>query len=100
MQKPRYHFFVCNSFRMKGEPQGACHKKGAADLSEHLSQEILERGLDAQVSSCGCLKVCDRGPVMAVYPEAWWYGDLTPDKIDEILEALKDGGCVDEFLVT
>ena len=29
MQKPQYHFFLCNSFRANGEPQGVCNKKGA-----------------------------------------------------------------------
>ena len=99
MQKPTYHFFVCNSFRMKGEPQGACNKKGAPSLLEHLSTEILDRGLDAQVSSCGCLKVCDRGPAMIVYPEGWWYGDMTEAKIDEVLDALEEDRPVEAYLI-
>ena len=27
MKKPQYHFFLCNSYRANGEPQGVCNKK-------------------------------------------------------------------------
>jgi (2Fe-2S) ferredoxin len=91
MSKPQYHFLVCNSFRLSGEPQGVCHKKGAVDLLQYLEEEIIDRGLDAQVSSTGCLKVCDRGPAMVVYPAGWWFGEMTEEKIDDVLDAL-DGG--------
>lgn len=99
MQKPDYHFIVCNSFRMKGEPQGVCNKKGAPDLMEYLSNEILDRGLDALVTAAGCLKVCDRGPAMVVYPAGHWYGDLNEEKLDEILDALEDGEAMDDYLI-
>lgn len=99
MQKPTYHFFVCNSFRMKGEAQGVCHKGGAPSLLEYLANEITDRGLDAQVSSCGCLQVCDRGPAMVVYPQGWWYGDMSEDKLDEILDALEEDHVVEGYLI-
>ena len=99
MQKPNFHIFVCNSFRMKGESQGVCHKNGAPNLLEHLSSEIIDRGLDAQISSCGCLQVCDRGPALVIYPQGHWYGDITEDRIDEILDALEEGSAVDEYLI-
>ena len=39
------------------------------------SKELSDRGLpDVIVSSTGCLKACDNGPVMVVYPENWWFG--------------------------
>jgi (2Fe-2S) ferredoxin len=91
MSKPQYHFLVCNSFRLSGEPQGVCNKKGAVDLLQYLEEEIVDRGIDAQVSSTGCLKVCDRGPAMVVYPAGWWFGQMTEEKIDDVLDAL-DGG--------
>lgn len=97
MHKPRYHFFLCNSFRANGEPQGVCHKKGAPDLLQYLQSEISDRGIDAIVSTTSCLNVCEKGPVMVVYPNALWYHELTEQKIDEILDALEDG-CAAESL--
>lgn len=99
MEKPDYHFLVCNSFRLSGEPQGVCNKKGAPDLLPILEEQILDRGLDAIVSTTGCLKVCDRGPAMVVYPQNWWYGNVDEDKIEEILDALEEGKPVEEYLI-
>jgi (2Fe-2S) ferredoxin len=99
MQKPTYHFLVCNSFRLSGDPQGVCHKKGAPSLLQYLEDEIVDRGIDAQVSATGCLKVCDRGPAMVIYPQGTWYGNLDEGKLDEILDALEDGGEVEEYTI-
>lgn len=91
MNTPAYHFLVCASFRVSGEPQGICYKKGAIDLLQYLENEILDRDLDAQISSTGCLKQCEKGPVMVLYPEGVWYGELNEDKLDDILDALEEG---------
>jgi len=34
---------------------------------------------------------CESGPLMVVYPEGSWYGDMNEEKIDEVLDALQDG---------
>jgi (2Fe-2S) ferredoxin len=100
MQKPAYHIFVCNSFRFSGDPRGVCHKKGAPNLLHYLEEEIADRGMDAMVSSTGCLKACDRGPVMVVYPSGDWYGGLAEDAIDAILDALESNAVAEEYLLT
>lgn len=99
MQKPTYHFLVCNSFRLSGDPQGVCNKKGAPSLLQYLEEEIVDRGIDAQVSATGCLKVCDRGPAMVIYPQGTWYGNLDEAKLDEILDALEDDGEVEGYTI-
>jgi (2Fe-2S) ferredoxin len=85
---------------MTGEPQGVCNKKGAPGLLQYLEEEISDRGLDAMVSSTGCLKVCDRGPAMVIYPQGWWYGELDEEGLDEILDALEEGNPVQDKLLT
>jgi len=99
MAKPQYHILVCNSYRVSGEPQGVCNKKGAINLLQYIEQEVIERGLDVLVSSTGCLKVCGKGPVMVVYPNAWWYGELNEDKIDDILQCLEQDKPREEYLI-
>lgn len=91
MQKPEHHFLVCNSFRLNGDPQGTCNRKEAVGLLQYLEEEIVDRGVDAMVSSTGCLKLCEKGPIMVVYPEGEWYGEVNNDVIDEVLDALEDG---------
>ena len=99
MEKPTYHILVCNSFRANGTPQGICNKQGAINLMGTLEEEIIDRGLDAMISTTSCLKVCDRGPAMVIYPQNLWYGHVDEDKIEEILDALEEGGVVEEYLI-
>lgn len=93
MNKPTTHIFLCRSFRTGGEGQGACAKKGAAGLIPYMEGEIVDRGMNGvMVSSCGCLKACDHGPVMAIYPQGYWVGEVDSEaKVDEVLDALEDG---------
>ena len=91
MKKPQYHFLVCNSFRANGDPQGVCNKKGATDLLQYLQSEIGDRGIDAVISLTSCLNVCEKGPVLVVYPNALWYYEVNEQKLDEILDALAEG---------
>ena len=100
MEKLDYHFFVCCSFRASGEPQGVCYKKGAGDLLAYLEGELTDRGMSAMVSSAGCLKVCDRGPAMVVYPMGDWYGNLSEEAIDAVLDAIENGEKAEDYLLT
>jgi len=101
MKKPKKHIFMCCSFRAGGEPQGICHKKGSVKFLPYLENEIIERGMDGiLVSASGCLKLCDRGPGMVIYPDNTWYGGFqSEDDIDEILDALEDGETCRKFLL-
>jgi (2Fe-2S) ferredoxin len=99
MKKPDYHLLVCNSFRMNGTPQGTCNKKGAVDLLGYLENEIVDRGLNAQVSSTSCLKVCEKGPAMVIYPAGWWYHEVDEKKLGKILDALEENQPVTELLM-
>jgi (2Fe-2S) ferredoxin len=92
VEKPTYHILVCASFRSKGEPKGVCHKKGSIDLVQYMETEILDRGLDALITTTSCMKQCDDGPVMVIHPNNYWFkGVESEDAIDEILDALEDG---------
>jgi (2Fe-2S) ferredoxin len=99
MQKPTYHFFVCCSFRTSGEPKGVCHRKNAPDLLQYLQTEIGDRGLDAIVTTTGCLNQCEKGPILVVYPQAWWYSEVNEEKIDQILDALEEDAPVEALLL-
>lgn len=101
MEKPKHHLFVCASFRASGEPQGVCNKKGSISFLQYLQEGLADRDMeDAMVSMSGCLKVCDRGPAMVVYPQGYWYGKVeSEDAIDEILDALAQGKAAEKYLI-
>jgi (2Fe-2S) ferredoxin len=53
------------------------------------------------VSTTGCLNLCEEGPVMIIYPQAYWYRDVTStDAVDEILDALEEGKVAEKYLLT
>jgi (2Fe-2S) ferredoxin len=100
MNKPAWHIFVCASFRADGDPKGVCHKKGSVALLPYIENEILDRGMDAQVTSTGCMKACDHGPVMVVQPQGYWYGRVDSEAaVDAILDALEAGRVVPDDLI-
>jgi (2Fe-2S) ferredoxin len=92
MKKPDKHIFVCASFRLAGSSQGACHRKGSLPLLQYIEQELADRNIEAAISSTGCLKACDRGPIMVVYPDNVWYGKVESEEaVDTILDAIESG---------
>lgn len=98
MDKPNYHILVCASFRVGGDPKGVCHKKGSVDLLPYIEEEVLDRDMDALICSTGCMKQCDNGPVMVVYPHNHWYGGVDSEEaVDAILDALEEGAVCEEY---
>ena len=92
MEPFRYHAFVCTQEKSEGVP--CCSAAGSFGILDALHRELGTQGLadDVQVSSCGCLGICDSGPVMIVYPEGVWYTKLTNDDVPEIVSShLRNG---------
>ena len=85
MEPYRYHAFVCTQEKPEGVP--CCAAAGSFSVLGALHRELGEKGLaeEIQVSSCGCLGICDSGPIMIVYPEGDWYTKLTPANVPEIV---------------
>lgn len=101
MKKPDYHILVCNSYRIGGEAQGYCNKNGAIDLIQYIQEECQDRGIDAAVTTTGCLSVCSQGPIVIVHPNNFWYGKVNgEDEIDSILDALEEGEAYEDLLIT
>jgi (2Fe-2S) ferredoxin len=101
MEKPEKQIFVCASFRVSGDAQGACRKKGAVDLLGYLEGELADRGMTGvTVSSTACLKACDRGPIMIVHPDNVWYGKVNEEAVDDILTAMQEGSIAEQYVLT
>jgi len=101
MKKPTFHILVCNSYRISGDAQGACNKKGAQSMIQYFTENVGDRGIDAVVSATGCLNVCSQGPVVVVHPQNLWYGGITTEEqMDEILDAIESGGVATQYLIS
>ena len=94
MQKPEYHIFVCTSSRANGQQKGFCHAKTSVEIMTKFMEEIDERGIGGEVflSNTGCFGICEKGPVVVVYPDNVWYGSVTADDVAEILDSHIEGG--------
>ena len=99
MEPFRFHLFVCTQQKPEGVP--SCPASGSFAVLDALDREIRARGLDsdAQLTTCGCMGLCDEGPVMVVYPAGVWYRRVRPSDVCEIVgRHLRDGKPVDRLL--
>lgn len=82
------HVFVCTNQRPEGHPRGCCRDKGSESIRDRLKEELKRRGLLGKIrpNNSGCLDACEFGPSIVVYPDNIWYGGVTIDDVEEIVE--------------
>ena len=102
MPKFQRHIFICINQRPEGHPRGCCNASGEAELHRAFKAKLAERGIPGdrvRANKSGCLEQCEIGPTVVVYPEAVWYGHVTPADVDEIIESHIIGGRPVERLI-
>lgn len=103
MKSPKYHIFVCTSCRINGVQQGYCAKNGSVEIVRKFMEEVEERDLHAQVmvTNTGCMIVCNKGPIVVIYPEGTWYGNVNIDDVERIMDQHIEGGeVIKELLIS
>ncbi len=78
-----------------------CTSSGSPKIIEELEKEFAEKGLKdkVQIVKTGCFGLCERGPIMIVYPEGSFYSRVKVEEIPRIVdEHLIGGNPVKEFL--
>ena len=94
MAKFQRHVFICINERDASDARGCCAAKGGAEVAAAFKSKLHERGLKRLVraNKAGCLDQCARGVTVVVYPEAVWYGGVTVEDVDEIIDKHIVGG--------
>lgn len=94
MEPFQLHLYVCTQTKPEGNV--SCPGNGSAGILQALECELLAQGLDdhVQVTTCGCLGLCDDGPILIVYPEGVWYRKVKASDMAQIVTSLKDSKVV------
>ncbi len=94
MPKPQVQILVCTNERAADAPKPSCGPCGGLELYRGFKDGVRARGLRNQVMvvRTGCLKHCSQGVTVALWPHNFWYRQVRPEDIDEILEtSVQDG---------
>ena len=78
-----------------------CASSGSPKLIAKLEEEFAAKGLTdkVQIVKTGCFGLCERGPILIVYPEGSFYSRVELDEVTRIVdEHLIGGNPVKEFL--
>ncbi|RQW08550.1 MAG: (2Fe-2S) ferredoxin domain-containing protein [Calditrichaeota bacterium] len=97
------HVFICENIREKSDPRGSCSRKGSPSIRLLMKEEIARRGLKGRIriNKAGCLGTCKQGVSMVIYPDEIWYGKITKNDIEEIIEeTILQDRIIDRLLMT
>ncbi len=85
MEPFTYHVYVCTQEKPGGKP--CCAARGSAAVLDALRAELGRAGLgdEVQVTTCGSLGLCERGPNMVVYPGGVWYSGVQVADVAELV---------------
>jgi (2Fe-2S) ferredoxin len=73
------HLFLCLG------PDCAPIEEGQATW-DYLKRRCAELNLPVMRTKAGCFRVCVGGPWLLIYPEGTWYGGVTPERCERILQ--------------
>jgi len=83
------HIFVCENKREKNHPRGCCSDKNGAEIRQLFKKKLKTQNLstNCRANAAGCLDACEFGVTVVIYPDQVWYGGVTANDVNEIIES-------------
>jgi len=78
-----------------------CSVWGSENIFDYLNKYLRQRNLSETVALkyTGCLGLCERGPLVIVYPQEIFYQQVKPEDLEEIVEkTVLQGEIIDRLL--
>jgi len=95
------HIFICAT---PTKSKCMADPKVGEELWDYLKRRLRELGhgdprRGIHRSKADCLRVCERGPTVVVYPDGVWYHSMDVDKLERVIvEHLVGGKVVEEYV--
>lgn len=99
-----HHLLLCAT---PSKPK-CCDAVVGADSWSELKRLVKSLGLEdpdrpegvVLRSKADCLRICEQGPILLIWPDGCWYGSVTAKRVDAILRRhVIEGTPIEEWLI-
>lgn len=95
-----HHIFICANQKAAGK--ACCGEQQGLELVSKFREVLREKGLQGKVRAqrAGCLDACSKGPALVIYPAGTYYGHVSINDVERIIENhIEHNQVVDDLLL-